>query len=710
MTKTDRIINLSVLFSVLFSLAALLSYFSQFRVLGSLGTSYIPMAPSTAISFLLCAFAIVVKRKNLSRGINISIYFPIIFVGLFGLAKFIENLSGITVSFETYFVKFSDSLNGIPVGIMSHSTGIVFFLESLAIFFLVFFPSNKKLKNISGFIALVIVLLASVYILGYVYKEPFLYGQKNIVPMALSTAISFMLQGLAILFSLPSYCFPMDYFMGRSTRSRLLRAFLPLLFLAIFLDDVVMNILLTFGSSSVPMNKSLTSVILLVILFYIVNHTSTAMGKLLDKTLLDLRAANDSFKNEIAKRRVSEQKFLNLFISTHDAIMMLAPPDWNFIDANPATLKMFRANDIGEFCACNPGNVSPEHQPSGELSSDLAKKYILEAMKTGKASFEWMHKTLDGKLFPATVLLSRVEIGGEAVLQATVRDISMEKENLQMERKLSQANKMESIGTLASGIAHEINSPVQFVYTNVSFIRKAMKSILEAMDSMIDLCSKSLNFKDQTAIDKELLAIKSKYKVDFLKDEVVSSMDNSSEGINRVTTIVNALKNYSRIGSEVMQKEDINEAIDGSVLVSRHEWKYYADVETNLGADVSNAYCFIGDIKQVIINMVVNAAHSIEEKIKEGVYEKGLINISTYAEGGQFVIKICDNGNGIPKPIQEKIYDPFFTTKEVGKGTGQGLSLVYSVIVDKHKGSINFETEQGKGTTFYISIPIDGTE
>ena len=175
------------------------------------------------------------------------------------------------------------------------------------------------------------------------------------------------------------------------------------------------------------------------------------------------------------------------------------------------------------------------------------------------------------------------------------------------------------------------------------------------------------------------------------------------EGVDRVATIVRAMKEFAHPESKEMASADLNKALQSTITVARNEWKYVAEVDTDF-ADLPLVACNVGDLNQVFLNLLVNAAHAIADVRKDG--PKGRIVIRTEREQDRVHISIADNGSGIPESIRSRIYDPFFTTKEVGRGTGQGLAIARSVVVDRHKGSLTFDSEVGKGTTFHIRLPI----
>ena len=192
----------------------------------------------------------------------------------------------------------------------------------------------------------------------------------------------------------------------------------------------------------------------------------------------------------------------------------------------------------------------------------------------------------------------------------------------------------------------------------------------------------------------------------YLKDEVPSAIKQSLEGVERVASIVLAMKEFSHPGTKEKTSIDINKAIKNTIIVARNEWNYVAEMVTDFDPALPLVLCLPGDFNQVILNIIINAAHAIGDVLGDGSKEKGTITVSTCHDGDCVDIRIKDTGKGIPEECQSRIFDPFFTTKKVGKGTGQGLAIAHSTIVDKHGGSITFETEVGKGTEFVVRLPI----
>jgi len=271
--------------------------------------------------------------------------------------------------------------------------------------------------------------------------------------------------------------------------------------------------------------------------------------------------------------------------------------------------------------------------------------------------------------------------------------------------ELFQAQKLEAIGQLAAGIAHEINTPIQYVGDNIHFIRDAFDDLNEALAHFKDFlgCVKKGEVKNQQI--EKMETILEETDLDFLAREVPEAISQSLDGVDRVRKIVRSMKEFSHPGGEEHLITDIHHAIENTVTVARNEWKYVADLEMEFDDALPKIPCNPGEINQVLLNLIINASHAIADALGEHPEGKGKIHIQTKNRDAHIDILISDTGAGIPEDIQEKIFDPFFTTKKVGKGTGQGLAISHSVIVDKHKGKILFHTLKGKGTTFTISLP-----
>jgi PAS domain S-box-containing protein len=281
-------------------------------------------------------------------------------------------------------------------------------------------------------------------------------------------------------------------------------------------------------------------------------------------------------------------------------------------------------------------------------------------------------------------------------------------QRLALEEQLRQAQKLESIGQLAAGIAHEINTPTQYIGDNVQFLKDGfqdLKLLLANYDRLL-VAARGGALSSETV--EEISAAVEDADVGYLLEEIPKAIEQTLEGVTRVSTLVGAMKDFSHPGTKEKVELDLNRAIESTITVARNEWKYVADVETDYDSSLPMVSCLPGEFNQVILILVVNAAHAIADVVAKGGPEKGKIKVQTLNCPDWDEVRIEDTGSGIPENVRARIFDPFFTTKEIGKGTGQGLAIARSVIVDKHGGTIHFETEEGQGTTFIIRLPRNG--
>jgi two-component system NtrC family sensor kinase len=310
----------------------------------------------------------------------------------------------------------------------------------------------------------------------------------------------------------------------------------------------------------------------------------------------------------------------------------------------------------------------------------------------------------DGSEFPIEVNFSKIPLQtqGLFIFNCVARDITQRSE---LEAKLRQSQKLKSIGQLSSGIAHEINTPTQYVSDNIAFLSVAFVSCLNIIRMTQTTTNKDISQITQREID-DIKTIFQDNDMDFVLTEIPLAIEQSSEGLQRVKKIITAMKSFSHTNQGKMSLVDIREAIDSTITLSRSEWRYIANLVTNYSDTLPNLNCLRDEFNQVILNFIVNAAHAIEEKYGKKSNSMGYININVYQQDNNIKITIKDDGIGMSNELKERIFDPFFTTKDVGKGTGQGLSMVYLVIVEKHKGSIEVTSQLNIGTTFTITIPI----
>ncbi len=399
----------------------------------------------------------------------------------------------------------------------------------------------------------------------------------------------------------------------------------------------------------------------------------------------DLRSALEGVKE-------SERLMLSIMEGIRAAILIVDPKEFLVVDMNTVAEEMFmvqKKDYIGKKCyslACQGKDKCRTHCPL--MESNLREQ-------------EMLLERSDGTIIPVIKTVISGQFMHHLHLIEVIFDMSDRKA---LERQLTQAQKLESVGQLAAGIAHEINTPIQYVGDNIRFFSRAYGLLAGLVDALLKLYDETRKAGERSdlvaAIENEL----AQSKLDFIREEIPNAIEQAIEGVERVSVIVQGMKKFSHPDVEEKKPVDINAAIENTVLIAKNEWKYVSEVKMDTDPDLPVVMGLPGDINQVILNLLVNAAHAVGDVVgKSG--EKGLITISTRSRGPNVEIRVKDTGSGIPEENRSKIFDPFFTTKAVGKGTGQGLAITHSIIVQKHGGTIDFRTKLGEGTTFVIVLP-----
>ena len=415
----------------------------------------------------------------------------------------------------------------------------------------------------------------------------------------------------------------------------------------------------------------------------------------LSAALVDYRWHAIGIVRDITERRqltrdleLSAERHRLLFESSRDALMTITPPSWRFSSANPATLRMFGARDEADFVSRVPWELSPEHQLDGRRSDEKAGEMIETALLAGSHVFDWTHRRLDGTEFPATVLLTRMELNGQILMQATVRDVTAQKE---LEAQLVQAQRLESVGTLASGVAHEINNPLMAILNFAELI-----TIQAGQDATIGAHAAWI-CKEATRAAKIVKCLLSFAHRDETSLRPARAVDLVEEAVSLV----------------------------GAIL-RREQILLHVDVPR----DLPPIQCQGPEIQQVIINLLTNARDALRtegaspqrgkkvtvlgRELRAGTqpHEGDGIKDPPDPTGGhhgacrRYVrLTVEDNGSGIPEKIRERIFDPFFTTKPVGEGTGLGLSISHG-IVKRHGGMLTVESEPRGVTRFHVDLPV----
>ncbi len=418
---------------------------------------------------------------------------------------------------------------------------------------------------------------------------------------------------------------------------------------------------------------------------------------------IELQLANDMLEQRVSSRTKElavTNRDMNQILSSIASMLFVIDKDG----------RVNRWNKAAEDILREP-TVSILGQDLRDLNLGLDSQQLTEGMEKCRQDLQPMklhnlhYESNDGKegflaFNISPILAESGQLEGFLFLGDDITDLKF------LESKLSQAQRLESIGQLAAGIAHEINTPIQYIGDSVTFLMDAFAELLRVLDVCAQLArQESISQESFVALAETITKAMQDIDYAFLQTEIPKGFHRVQEGIDRVSTIVQAMKRFSHPGGREMRAVDINKAVESTLTVSHNEWKYVADLVTDLAPELPPVVCFPGDLNQVLLNVIVNAAHTIADVV-QGTQDKGRITVSTRLEGEHVAIRITDTGTGIAPGVRDRIFDPFFTTKEVGKGTGQGLAIAYDIVVKKHGGTISFETEPGHGTTFIIKLPI----
>jgi len=409
------------------------------------------------------------------------------------------------------------------------------------------------------------------------------------------------------------------------------------------------------------------------------------------ESFIDLRRLKESER---------ERARLTSAIEQVPEVVFVTDPDGRIVYANPA---FERVTGYARHAALGR---TPALLKSGRQERAVYEELWRTLQRGETWSGRLINRRRDGEFIHVDATLSPVrdETGAVVSYVAVERDVTKE---VAMDQHLRQAAKMEAIGQLAAGIAHEINTPTQYVGDNTRFLKDAFGDLLRLIEAYAELAAAAAEGRPT---DEPVAAVRratEEADLDYLREEVPQAIEQSLEGVERVAKIVAAMREFSHPGLEEKTAVDLNQAIESTLTVCRNEWKYVAEMETDLDPALPLVPCLPGELNQVFLNIIVNAAHAIGAVVGDGAEAKGTIRVATRRDGEWAEVRISDTGPGIPEKIRDRIFEPFFTTKGVGKGTGQGLAISHSVVVEKHRGTLTFETEPGRGTTFIIRLPLD---
>lgn len=417
--------------------------------------------------------------------------------------------------------------------------------------------------------------------------------------------------------------------------------------------------------------------------------TEEEIGFMLDLT--ERKRADDALRR-------SEEHFRLLFSVIPHPIWVYDPATLHFVEVNDAAVSLYGYSH-SEFCQMTISDIEVSREEAESPGHRADFRGHRRSTPTGRRQ----HRTKSGRVVEVETRSHMLEFGGQKAVLVVAQDVT---ERKRLEVDLRHAQKLEAVGSLAAGIAHELNTPIQFVGDNVRFLQDGFAAFQRLLSRHRELYQAAVSGRIDCGAVNGVREAEEIEEADYLSEEVPKALIQTLDGVSRVATIVRAMKDFAHPSHGEKTAADLNKALASTLIVARNEIKYVADVETEFG-DLPSVFCNLEDLNQVFLNLLVNAAHAIEEAVK-GKEVRGVIRVKTWHEGDQVIIAVSDSGCGIPETIRDRIFDPFFTTKAVGRGTGQGLAISRSIVVEKHGGALTFESEVGCGTTFYVRLPVRG--
>lgn len=431
-------------------------------------------------------------------------------------------------------------------------------------------------------------------------------------------------------------------------------------------------------------------------------------GRILGAVLV-FRDITEKYRR-LEQLRESEDRYRAIVDGARDGILVADSETRAFLHCNKTLCEMF-GYSLEEVLRLNVTDIHPE-----EAMPRVIAEFEAQARGEKKLSPDLPCRRKDGSVFFADIRTTAVRLDGKLCNLGFFTDISERKEyekKLDLEKskrekaevELRHAQKLQAVGQLAAGIAHEINTPVQFVSDSVHFLSDSCKDTMQLIAEYQQALASLPPSPEHEALREEMAAAEQDADIEYLVENAPSAFERSLDGISRISTIVGAMKEFAHPDQREKSPADLNQALQATLVIAKNEYKYVATVETELG-EIPPVFCHVGDLNQVFLNLLVNASHAIEEVVGKSD-DRGRIVVRTAAEGDKVRIEISDTGNGITEEIRDRLFEPFFTTKEVGLGSGQGLAIAHSIVVEKHGGSLTFKSEVGKGTTFCMLLPIE---
>ena len=449
---------------------------------------------------------------------------------------------------------------------------------------------------------------------------------------------------------------------------------------------------------------TLASILLIIISSVLLSENNRRLlntQRRLSETIGKLKSTEAKLKDNISQLQESENKFIQLAESALDAIIMLDPQGkiefWN-----PAASKIFG------YTSEQAKNLAIEQW----LPSDQQANPILDYVGNSNSPLTGTLLELNairqsGERFPVEAAISSVTLDRGWHVICLIRDITQRKiieaEREQLALQRTQHHKMTALAQLADGIAHEINTPIQTINNNLTFIEEAHQDTHDLISTYLALTAAIDSKSDLSTKLDACNAKREEIDVDYLNEEVTTTIQQCRQGTEQVSRIVRSMRIFTSDNS-AHEPTDLNKLIRDIVDISRYQWEQIAELQTDLDETLPLVTCSPSEMHQALINILMNAVQALEESSKQN---RGKITVSSQQDSEYVQVAISDNGDGIPESAQEQIFNPFFTTRDVGKGTGQGLTLSHDIVVRKHNGKLDFNTEAGVGTTFCLQLPLD---
>jgi PAS domain S-box-containing protein len=387
--------------------------------------------------------------------------------------------------------------------------------------------------------------------------------------------------------------------------------------------------------------------------------------------------------------RASEERYRQLFEANPYPMWVFAPDTFHFLAVNEAAVTHY-GYPRDQFLTLTVADLEAAPTEGAVTPADSSPI-------PGRSGQVYAHRRANGEVRQMELSAHPIDFGGRATLLALAVDVT---DRRVLEEQLKQAQKLESIGQLAAGIAHEINTPIQYIGDNANFLGDAFRDLSGVLATY-------RRAKGDPAIVARADAQAAASDLGYLMGEVPRAVEQMRDGVRQVARIVKAMKEFSHPGSAEKSSVDLNRALETVLTVARNEWKYVAEVTTRFDPELPPIRGLPGELNQVFLNLIVNAAHAVRAANPGG--GRGTIAVTTHKLANMAEVRIADSGCGIPPHIRRRVFDPFFTTKPVGQGTGQGLAIAHTVVVKQHDGVITFDSEVGRGTTFVVRLPVDGT-